>query len=111
MSGTQGAELLREAAKLMRERAEAARRIYPDTFTETLSLIPEDSAQLPHIASWHPAVALAVAELLEKMAPSAERFEKYANERGEGPALFAARMLPGYVETLTLAGEFLGRTP
>lgn len=74
------AERLREAARVMRARAEAATPGGPrwetepdDTLPSRAYIFPADSgsaiASAPvddaeHIASWHPAVALAVAELL-----------------------------------------------
>jgi hypothetical protein len=72
------ADLLREAAALMRERAEAASRYEPDRwFAHDGSVIAGTAAphqtiapcltyydDAEHIASWHPAVALAVADLL-----------------------------------------------
>lgn len=72
------AELLREAAALMRERAEAATpgpweykasgwRIGGPSRDSRVGLgsLPENAQ---HIASWHPAVAVAVADWLDKMA-------------------------------------------
>ena len=103
------AETLRRAASLMRERAEAASRepAYLDDHwvyeggedgdgifwavtrnkgdTVAASLFPKVSA---HIASWHPAVALAVADWLEIMAtPHAEGYR--------GPAVAVARAYLG----------------
>lgn len=57
------AEILRKAASLMRERAEAAT---PGPW------IPFD-ADADHIASWHPAVALAVADWLDATADDWDR--------------------------------------
>ena len=78
------AKMLRRAAGLMRERAEAAthgpwRRGDIDTFAESgfridyTDVEPNvcggiDPADAEHIASWHPAVALAVANLLDAQA-------------------------------------------
>lgn len=83
------AELLREAAALMRERAEAAtpgpwslKADYLDTVTgeggDTYVSAPlmevvagvydDDMGNAEHIASWPPAVALAVADLLNDTA-------------------------------------------
>jgi len=75
------AETLREAARLMRGRAESSRAfITPaddwwgeDGLCEAFDLLwGEQDAEMPgrredaeHIASWHPSVALAVALLLE----------------------------------------------
>jgi hypothetical protein len=94
------AEVLRQAAALMRERSEAAT---PGPWTNTLgtlsevwqhesvgtdlmvcdtqdtyTIYPEDgpgegaAEDAAHIASWHPAVALAVADWLDAAADSAE---------------------------------------
>ncbi len=83
------ADLLREAANLMRERAEAASPSPwseygypvetvtgeggestvrdPDGFDVAL-MTSDQFDDCPHIASWHPAVALAVADWLEATA-------------------------------------------
>ena len=81
------ASLLREAAALMRERAEAARDSAPKTWDETgwaerdadwyephaMSSRKVASAHdSEHIASWHPAVALAVADWLDSEAAAHE---------------------------------------
>lgn len=80
------AERLREAAALMRERAEAATpgpwQFWPPPdmlhdygwvgrggmFVAEPSQTPEGIKDAVHIASWHPAVALAVADLLDNEA-------------------------------------------
>jgi hypothetical protein len=83
------AEVLREAAALMRERAEAARAgrwgrtestpggtlvvadraAGPVRVASCTGSLPEgNEANATHIASWHPAVALAVADWLEDIA-------------------------------------------
>jgi hypothetical protein len=74
-------ELLREAAALMRSRAEAATD--GPWFVNSIgsaessnwqvarpAAFPE--ANMPHIASWHPAVALAVAKAMEDVAQAWE---------------------------------------
>lgn len=73
------AEMLRRAAALMRERAEAAnegpwltasdnkRR---DVLAGSGGAIKSRHANAAHIASWHPAVALVVADWLEAEAES-----------------------------------------
>jgi hypothetical protein len=99
-------ELLREAAKTMRERASAAntteaRRPYSDP---NLTPVPEaewgglvdnylGGVIGTHCASWHPAVALAVADWLYD-----EAFD-------------AGRRVPVYVEppALAVARTYLGR--
>lgn len=69
MSENQSAETLREAASLMRERAEAALASAPgDANWHAVSSLMADGKtprDAEHIASWHPAVALAVADWLE----------------------------------------------
>lgn len=76
------ASLLREAAALMRERAEAARpspwaqngrngihtRIGACVATTHSHMDSTRKAEAEHIASWHPAVALAVADWLDAVA-------------------------------------------
>lgn len=74
------ADLLREAAALMRERAQAALRAdvwtrdgladafgtYVDAVDETAITDEELDADAEHLGAWHPAVALAVADWLEE---------------------------------------------
>jgi hypothetical protein len=79
------AEILRKAAALMRERAEAATNdgqwfaasglggpsvISEDSLGDWLGNIAERTSEhdAQHIASWHPAVALAVADWLDMVA-------------------------------------------
>lgn len=71
------AETLRRAAVLMRERAEAARTFYSEPHAKAGQEVPWfgpadmydfDDHDGPHIASWHPAVALAVADTLDALA-------------------------------------------
>src|SRR5690349_20508668 len=79
------AETLRRAAALMRERAEAATpgTWDPQDWDDTHVVISDpdqdpiadriaDEDDALHIASWHPAVALAVAVLLDKEAEAIE---------------------------------------
>lgn len=85
MTGQSDADLLRRAATLMRERAEDATAgpwgqaqgasgawWIEAPYTATIADIDIDSlrpeADAVHIASWHPAVALAVADWLDKEA-------------------------------------------
>lgn len=84
------AELLREAAALMRERADSAttgpwkfpHRGFPGVVTSRAGNLWSSSGKgrcgqinhepdAEHIASWHPAVALAVADLLDQFARAA----------------------------------------
>jgi len=65
------AQILREAAALMRSRAEAVATPEGDALTESWAdasreFIP--GADGEHVASWHPAVALAVADWLDECA-------------------------------------------
>lgn len=84
---------LRRAARLMRERAEAASRTAPSPWIvqemeictddqepiEAISVVTSQihwrdaAAQRAHVASWHPAVAVAVADWLDSVASVAER--------------------------------------
>ena len=63
------ADVLRKAAALMRERAEAAGPNDPWFTSDDDANTPEDAE---HIASWHPAVALAVADWLDATAVRVE---------------------------------------
>ena len=82
-------EIIRRAAALMREQAEAATpgpwQVDPtdgadyvfDVATGGFCFVPDNNCQRPvanaaHIASWHPVVALAVADWLEFVATSAD---------------------------------------
>lgn len=88
------ADYLRETAALMRQRAEAAAHTAPSPWfvdgheittadqepIEALSVLTSDihwqeaHEQRVHVASWHPAVALAVADWLDWEADDVERF-------------------------------------
>ena len=88
VSGLDELQVLREAARLMRERAEAATpggprwESAPDEWGSVRYIFPADSdsaiasvpavADAEHIASWHPDVALAVADLLDVLADPAD---------------------------------------
>lgn len=84
-------EILRDAAELMRQRANAASDGPWSAYTDGLvwagrlgdpvsgSTEPEDAE---HIASWHPVVALAVADSLDHAA----RTLGYLDARGHKPA-------------------------
>lgn len=113
-------EELREAAALMRSRAEAAtgdgwgwrhfgddpenscRVVYypPDIGIEPWVVIADDifnEADVEHIASWHPAVALAVADWLD-----AESYEPETEHEGGayttgGPSLTALNVARTYL--------------
>ncbi len=119
---TSPVETLREAARLMRERASNSEvpntrwhveddgdqwnvlapdpeaSIYPWDVARDLP----DEAVAEHIASWHPAVALAVADWLEDEADFAVRVKTdYGDDNGDIPAPLA----------LAVAGAYLGEQP
>lgn len=76
-------ETLRRAAALMRERAEAA------------SLPPGiKGGAARHVASWSPAVALAVADWLDNVARHADYFHQ-PNDRGWSDAVAVANTYLG----------------
>ena len=104
------AELLRRAAKEMRERAEAAptspwhweavgKSGYPQRVSNPGAVVIAECFENPdfpascaeHITSWHPAVALAVADLLDEEA------------QGEENGLFDASFL-----AVAVASAYLG---
>ncbi len=103
-------EMLREAAELMRQRAKAASEGPWSAYTDGLvwanrlgdpvsaSTEPEDAE---HIASWHPAVALAVADWLDAAANREQEYRNgpYQCEPIEGDEVHAA---------LTIARAYLG---
>lgn len=105
-------ETLRKAATLIRERAQAAntdeaRTPYGDT---RIGVVPPErwGAMVDdylggevgaHCASWHPAVALAVADWLDAAAEDEEMFRRLrystVGHLGENPALAVARAYLG----------------
>lgn len=101
------AETLRRAAALMRERAEAATpgpwTARPTSTTHSITghgrnvvVTPQTRVSEPntqHIASWHPAVALAVADWLDT---EANHIESGYGQRG-GQPLAVARLYLGEV--------------
>jgi hypothetical protein len=115
-------ELLRRAAALMRERAEACRSVFGGEFTSTPSAdrgwpwtlrngehvlaTGLDSSDAHHIASWHPDVAIATAFLLEYLAG----FEEQMNGNS-GNLPDAMRWKPhGWGAALDLARAYLGES-
>ena len=117
---------LREAAALMRERAEAAggaawfvRREaseMPDVVSDcegescdgcgiVAAMVADEDAE--HIASWHPAVALAVADLLDSLATRAEQVADTVASAERAERL-AVENIPGYADAVTLARAYLG---
>ncbi len=122
------AEVLREAAALMRERAERA-----TTHTPWQLLGPDDDRAEPwtvasthpvgdrtyvcqdarhageHIASWHPAVALAVADWLDE---TARRHDEILDNFVEGSrvgAVSAAENVTAYTQAVSVARTYLGK--
>lgn len=116
------ADLLRRAAALMRERAEAARS--GEWFADTTggdadvraawrfgacdiavcegSLPEGNAANAEHIASWHPAVALAFAKVLEDAAA--------ALEFDTGVGLTEREASSGFEAVIAAARAFLGES-
>jgi hypothetical protein len=98
------AEVLREAAALMRTRAKAANTIawyVPETLIRGKSLDPVDEVvDAEFIASWSPSVALAVARWLEDESHAPE------TDLGDGITCGGPRM-----EALDVARAYLGTTP
>lgn len=125
-AGASGVELLREAARLMRERAEASLAFVTaenqwwqppglrDAFRGLLLTDGEDDVpgtheDAEHIASWHPAVALAVANWLDRMAGAQDGLEEAREARklvGGPPVLLHH---PTWDQALTVARAYLGR--
>lgn len=101
-------ELLRRAARDMRRHAEDAHRGVwrktqaGDVVLGEWNIIVGDHADARHIASWDPAVALAVADLLETIAEiwvDAKTVKHYS----------ARQTIQD--RTLTIAREYLGEQP
>lgn len=103
------AERLREAAALMRSRAEAAEIAFKvtDDDQHVNALMDVQSAVIhhpsfgEHIASWHPAVALAVADLIEAV----DRAARLAGVVAHHPEAASIR---GHA--LAVADAYLGAT-
>lgn len=110
------AEVLREAAALMRERAEAAtpgpwehlgdHLVWPSDMGPAandpiLAMVGDAHAEsAAHIASWHPSVTLAVADLLEAEA-AAQEFDTGVglseSEAASGIGTFALAVARAYL--------------
>lgn len=125
------AQVLREAAALMRKRAEAAQpatskggwivdRGNPFANANEVFSGPEsrnshdvatatDNETAEHIASWHPDVALAVADWLDAMAPVAqiEIDQRWGHGIATTGALTVAR---AYLGTAPMSAEYVRRT-
>jgi hypothetical protein len=112
------AEILREAARLMRERAERTGKLCPapwyaepDEVVDESRVVASETGPGPHfgesgqddevtvhIASWHPTVALAVADLLDAEAT-------WAQDRPPTPEGFG---YPEDSKCLRIARAYLG---
>lgn len=99
------AAVLREAAALMRERAEAATP-GPWTYEDAPNGFPPmvDKPHLSdaeHIASWHPAVALAVADWLDAQADYHETLQQHGARglRADGQVPNAFTVARAYLNT------------
>jgi len=106
------ADILRRAAALMRERAEAAQSGAWEVSCEDRGLMPEwgiystdaghdfalveDEGNAAHIASWHPTVALAVADWLDRVIRDADD-DNYEPQE--------------FDSALSVARAYLGETP
>jgi hypothetical protein len=104
--GVVSADLLRRAAALMRDLAQAAEGSFiEDEYGYPARYICDgDAPELAaHIASWHPAVALAVADWLDSAASAHAHFD------GREISVFD---LPGMDDTpaLRVARAYLGET-
>jgi len=118
------AETMRRAAALMRARAQRCARIFggefrivesdskngwPRSLYNGAELLATrlDHSDAEHIASWHPAVALAVADLLDKAATLREFLE-----REPEPTIFGRPVAPIETawdkEALAVARAYLG---
>lgn len=112
------AETLRRAASLMRERA-----THPDVSGSPWTASPHgdvhDDGSLwvcdsqsgetaEHIASWHPAVALAVAVWLDVVAARYEALLDTFAPGSRAGAVTAAENVTGWHEVLTVARAYLG---
>jgi hypothetical protein len=92
------AEVLRQAARLMRENATTTEAM-GDPWYDAEALVAETddyigAEEAAHIASWPPAVALAVADWLDTTADNESRFGA-AIRMGHGDALAVARAYLG----------------
>jgi hypothetical protein len=96
------AERLREAAALMRERAEAADALGQVADTITTSSCEEFAE---HIASWHPVVALAVAKAMDDVADAWEIADGWALDLDDDPIRFEDTIDGGW---LAVATAYLG---
>jgi len=123
-------KILREAAALMRERAEAA-TVHTDATTSrplpwisggmahaVFDLAGENIirqarvAATPHIASWHPAVALAVADWLDTEADRfSEHMERQADPERRANGVWLNATTARHEHALAVARAYLGEQP
>ncbi len=122
--GIVSAEELREAAALMRSRAEKAAAQSGPEWTCRVQVagyawlepahigLHGYQSTAEHIASWHPAVALAVADWLDAEARKREAIEGFDRAYGAEPdaGILAARA-NDIGPALAVARAYLGRTP
>ena len=112
-------ELLRRAADHMRQRANAATPgpwlahdgglVWPGDLR--LGDPVSGSTELPdaeHIASWHPAVALAVADLMDNAADAMAHDIARLDRRGSGPEAAEEFIALLYEPSLKVARAYLG---
>ena len=126
------ADILRRAASLMRERAEAAtsgpwefrpRRGTESMFDNPATIGFVDAAgyfvmlregtwttenDMGYIASWHPAVALAVADMLDEAALTVEVMGPWDWDYPEGPMDATGSLRPEVRRALAVAQAYLG---
>lgn len=102
------AAVLREAAALMRERAKDAPTSSYVMRPDHLRFVLGERATA-HIASWHPVVALAVADWLDHEVDLAEEKARYCNRLV--PTSFVADDMPLSRQALTVARAYLGESP
>lgn len=119
------AEILREAASLMRERAEAATRgpwfadgrdvRGPGDWMDADFVLGFDACptqvDADHIASWHPVVALAVADWLEE---TADHLSVETNQYADGSVCLAVDAAAAdcsiFQSALAVARAYLGES-
>lgn len=102
---------LQAAATLMRERAEACREYMsdPEWHTEG-ALLGGGKARVDaeFIASWHPAVALAVADLLDEVANGVDVMAPLDWDYPLGPMDCTGALRPEWNHALAVARAYLG---
>lgn len=103
------AEVLRRAAALMRERAEAVEGWYTaEAWATTAPMnLPIEQADAEHIASWHPTVALAVAKAMDDVAQAWEICDGWTHDLDDDSIRFEDTVDGGW---LTVARAYLGES-